>query len=262
MSLMEIFRAKKPANRQVKRARRAMRFEMLEKRILPSANVFVPPIHAIVAPPDQNPLLSFQVRSGAQAQQNAQNPATLAFQGADANGGLSPNLSVSSSSSSAATPAASGGAQVKAAVSATPNVVLASSTQSQSTSGTKIVFVDPSVNDYSQLVQNLVQSAEQTGQSVTVINLSQQGAGQADAVGQGLVVVTLDPLKNGVDQITQTLSQFQNVSSVDIVSHGAAGLITVGTTQLSNEDLAQMAPEISQWKASLSPNASIVLYGC
>ncbi len=230
-NLLEIFRAKKPANRQEKRARRAMRFEMLEKRILPSANVFIPPIHAVAAPANPNTTLSYQVQSGGQAQQTAQNPATLAFQGA-------------------------------AATTAAPSAIVASSTQSQSTSGPKIVFVDPSVANSSQLVQNLVQTAEQTGQSVTTINLSQQNASQIAAGDQSLVVVTLNPLKNGVDQITQTLAQFQNVGSVDIISHGAAGLITVGTTQLSNEDLTQMAPEISQWKASLAPNASIVLYGC
>ncbi|MFY9853080.1 MAG: DUF4347 domain-containing protein, partial [Terracidiphilus sp.] len=266
--LKDIFHANKPAKRQDKRQRRAMRFELLEKRILPSANVLVPPVQALFAPQDPQLLSPFHVQSAMQAQQKAQTAFALAFKGASAAAGGSYQPGVYPASSSYAKPDTGNWRQTYTTASAAGSGTTAPSTQSQ---GVQIVFVDPTVNDYSQLVNNLIQSAKQSGTSVTLINLDQTGSGQSSsagnpstggASGQGLVIVTLNPLENGVDQITQTLSQFKNVSAVDILSHGSAGLITVGTTQLNEGDLSQYASEISQWKTSLSPNADIVLYGC
>lgn len=199
-SLKEIFRAQNFARQQEKRARRAMRFEMLEKRILPSASMLVPPLHAVVAPPDHKLLLPTLVHSDAQARQNAQKPAILAFKGVDSDGVRTPHLRGNPASSSGAAPwlntagrspdkgnstssfySTMNGASFS---NSNGNAALASSTQSQVSSGTQIVFVDPSVTDYSQLVGNLVQSAGQSGQSVTVINLNQQGTGQANGFGE------------------------------------------------------------------------------
>lgn len=272
-SLKEIFRAKKLAMWHEQRERRAMRFEMLEKRIMPAATMCVPPLHAVVAPTDHKLFLMNHVRSDAQAQQQAQKQAILEF--------MRP-----SSKSSRSTPWLKSVAQTKGQENSFPayystlhrsdlthgsgSTVSTSTTGPQSSSGTRVVFVDPSVTDYSQLVSNLVQSAEQSRQSATVVNLNgQSGTGSGDqslaAASAGtdqLVVVILNAQQNGVDQITQTLSYFKNVCAVDILSHGAAGLITVGTTQLSESDLVQYSAEISQWKSSLSSNADIVLYGC
>jgi len=263
--LKNIFRNKKAAKRQGNRERRAMHFELLEKRILPSASVLMPHMNAVVAPLD--PKLHSPIHAGtdAQAHLQAQAAATFAFKGADSAGAKGITSSASAASSSGATPA---GGSKKAATTGAAGTS-ASSTQSQSSTGTQVVFVDPSVNDSSQLVNNLVQSAKQNGQSVTLINLNQSDSASelkqlssVSSTGQNLVIVTLDDQLSGVDQITQTLARLQNVSAVDILSHGAAGLITVGTTQLSEADLTQFSSEIAQWKSSLAAGADIVLYGC
>ena len=265
-NLKNIFRNKKAAKWQGKRERRAMHFEMLEKRILPSANVLVPAVQAVYAPQDPQLLSPFLVHSAIQAQQKAQNASALAFKGASAPASGSQHPGVYPVSSSYAKPYAGNWRQTYTTASVANSATTVSSTQSQ---GVQVVFVDPSVNDYSQLVNNLAQSAEQNGQSVTQINLNQSDSASewkqlssVSSTGNNLVIVTLDEQGNGVDQITQTLAQLKNVSAVDILSHGAAGLITVGTTQLSEADLSQFSSEIAQWKSSLSAGADIVLYGC
>jgi hypothetical protein len=103
--LKNIFRNKKAAKRQGNRERRAMHFELLEKRILPSASVLMPHMNAVVAPLD--PKLHSPIHAGtdAQAHLQAQAAATFAFKGADSAGAKGITSSASAASSSGATPA-------------------------------------------------------------------------------------------------------------------------------------------------------------
>ena len=80
--------------------------------------------------------------------------------------------------------------------------------------------------------------------------------------GNGRLIVVLNPNKDGIDQITQTLSQHQGASSVYILSHGAPGLVTLGTTVLDDQTLQGRLAEVSGWQADLAPGADILLYAC
>jgi Ca2+-binding RTX toxin-like protein len=98
-----------------------------------------------------------------------------------------------------------------------------------------LILVDSAVNDYESLVNHLRADAE---------------------------VVMLHPHQDGVEQITEVLAERQSLESLHILSHGDAGKVYLGATQLSADTLDHYAEKLSNWAASLTPNADILLYGC
>ncbi len=70
------------------------------------------------------------------------------------------------------------------------------------------------------------------------------------------------PTRDGVDQITETLQLYKDVSAVHIISHGSEGMISLGSTDLDKEQLESRLAEISEWGKSLQSGADIFLYGC
>lgn len=98
-----------------------------------------------------------------------------------------------------------------------------------------IVFIDAAVEDYQTLAANLEPGTE---------------------------VVILDAARDGVAQITEVLRERTAIDSVQIVSHGSDGLLQLGTTELSNENLAVYEKQLQQWGEALNVNGDILLYGC
>jgi hypothetical protein len=76
------------------------------------------------------------------------------------------------------------------------------------------------------------------------------------------ITVLLDPTQDGVAQITNVLSHYQNLTAVEIVSHGNTGEIQLGKNSLNANSLSQHASELQQWNKSLAAGADILLYGC
>jgi Domain of unknown function (DUF4347)/Domain of unknown function (DUF4082) len=76
------------------------------------------------------------------------------------------------------------------------------------------------------------------------------------------ITVLLDPTQDGVTQITNVLSHYQNLTAVEIVSHGNTGEIQLGNNYLNANSLSQHAAELQQWNKSLAAGADILLYGC
>ncbi|BAY24976.1 hypothetical protein NIES2100_47750 [Calothrix sp. NIES-2100] len=77
----------------------------------------------------------------------------------------------------------------------------------------------------------------------------------------GLQVVILDPTRDGITQITESLA-VGKFKSVHIVSHGSEGSLQLGTIQLSAENLEFYGQQLHQWANALTDNADILLYGC
>jgi Ca2+-binding RTX toxin-like protein len=102
-----------------------------------------------------------------------------------------------------------------------------------STSPLTLVLVDSTVNDYESLVQNL--RAE---------------------------VVVLNPTQDGVEQITEVLAAHDNIESLHILSHGDAGRLYLGSTQLSSETLDHYSDQIQDWQQAFTSDTNILLYGC
>ena len=72
----------------------------------------------------------------------------------------------------------------------------------------------------------------------------------------------LDDNRNGVDQISETLSAFDNVDAVHILSHGNDGSVKLGNTWLSDSNIDEYSNSINVWGNSLDENADILIYGC
>jgi len=250
-SLKERFSPRKTEKRKGKRQRRAMQFEMLERRVLPSAGGIIASqmakhvADAHAAPPAH-------VRWDANAARQASSPAAQKMFGETASPFAAVRHNLDFTAARQAWAARQAAAQA--------NLVSQKTVQ-------EIVFVDPSVSDYKQLINDMVRgSSDGTGQGATPARGNGDTAsGQAGTLStddNGRLIVVLNPNKDGLDQITQVLSRYQGVSAVYILSHGAQGLVTLGTTDLTDAVLQSRLSEVSGWKASLAPGADILLYAC
>ncbi len=66
----------------------------------------------------------------------------------------------------------------------------------------------------------------------------------------------------GLDRITQVLSGFRDVASVQIVSHGRSGGLQLGASWLDVQGLPGAIGQLKSWRDSLTADADILLYGC
>ncbi|WP_036307174.1 DUF4347 domain-containing protein, partial [Methyloglobulus morosus] len=105
----------------------------------------------------------------------------------------------------------------------------------------ELIIVDSRVNDYQQLIDDIV---------------SQAGD------GRNFQVVLLDGNKDGIAQITETLSHYQNLDAVHLISHGSDGNIDLGTDQLNFQTLVQNQAQIKSWGDAFAANGDFLIYGC
>ncbi|MDB9456052.1 DUF4347 domain-containing protein, partial [Dolichospermum circinale CS-541/06] len=103
-----------------------------------------------------------------------------------------------------------------------------------SSSTKTVVFIDSNVQDY----QNLV-----------------------DQVKPGTLLFLLNPNQDGIQQITQNLSGLTNIDSVQIISQGAEGSLSLGSTVLNSANLSNYTSQLQQWGQSLTVTGDILLYG-
>jgi hypothetical protein len=104
----------------------------------------------------------------------------------------------------------------------------------------ELVFIDPHVADYQQLVAGLA------------------GGGP----GKSVQVVVLDGARDGVDQVSEVLARCRGLDAVHILSHGDPGEVQLGTTWLDTSDLPRYAAEIRGWSRALNKGADVLFYGC
>ncbi len=75
-------------------------------------------------------------------------------------------------------------------------------------------------------------------------------------------IILLDGTRNGIEQITETLTKYNEVDSIQIISHGQAGAIQLGSTQLNTSNLDSYSADMAMWSESLRENGDILLLGC
>ncbi|MBE9032348.1 DUF4347 domain-containing protein, partial [filamentous cyanobacterium LEGE 11480] len=75
-------------------------------------------------------------------------------------------------------------------------------------------------------------------------------------------VFILDATRDGLSQISQTLSQFAAIDSLHILSHGSAGTLQLGSNTVNNQTLQTQASQLSNWRNHLTDTADILFYGC
>ena len=86
--------------------------------------------------------------------------------------------------------------------------------------------------------------------------------GTVPGLAAGVELVALQPDTDGIAQIGAALAGRSEVSAIYIVSHGGAGNVTLGSTELDNATLAAHAADIASWAPHLSADADILFYGC
>ncbi|SMR74539.1 Uncharacterized protein YjbI, contains pentapeptide repeats, partial [Marinobacterium sediminicola] len=126
--------------------------------------------------------------------------------------------------------------QMGAAVQSPVDEVTADSTINQ------VIFVDPRVESAEMLIQQALSgSAHETSR---------------------YEVVYLDGESDGVEQIAQWLSRYDELDAVHLLSHGADGKVTLGDTQLELDSLEQYRDSLLAWGEALSEQGDILIYGC
>lgn len=75
-------------------------------------------------------------------------------------------------------------------------------------------------------------------------------------------VVWLDASADGVEQIAAVLRQYEDLDSVQIVSHGAEGAIRLGSTLLDRTAVDTYRDALKDWGTALGADGDLLLYGC
>jgi Ca2+-binding RTX toxin-like protein len=106
-------------------------------------------------------------------------------------------------------------------------------------SGKQILFADSRVEDYQILTQSVDRHTE---------------------------VIILDPKQDGIEQIALTLSGRTDIAAVHLLSHGAAGSVQLGASELSLSNIENYRNYLERWfalpAAGESHHPEILLYGC
>ncbi|MCA9151700.1 MAG: DUF4347 domain-containing protein, partial [Planctomycetales bacterium] len=85
---------------------------------------------------------------------------------------------------------------------------------------------------------------------------------QETGLDDGFELVVLDDGLDGIEQLTQILSQHHDLRGLHIVSHGDANGIQLGSTWLDLNTLTQREANILDWRQAFAENADLFLYGC
>lgn len=159
--------------------------------------------------------------------------------------------------------------------------------------GLQLIFVDPSVPEFNSLLATLplagkgdASSAVATADSntalennsvsnsdiseysyidlaaadVNVIDVPVISDSESDS--RTLQIFVLDSSRDGLTQITDVLAQYDNVSGVHVLSHGAAGYLRLGNASINNSNLNGYQGQLRDWSSSLTEQADVLLYGC
>jgi len=100
----------------------------------------------------------------------------------------------------------------------------------------EIVFIDPSVDGIQDFFDNANPNIE---------------------------VILLDADADGVEQIASILQGREDIDAIHIISHGDAGVLNLGNTQLTSDTINdEHADELAIIRAALSEDADFLIYGC
>ena len=75
-------------------------------------------------------------------------------------------------------------------------------------------------------------------------------------------VLLLDSQENGIQQISEILSQYQDLQSVEIISYCNATTLQLGNTGLDRSTLSTYADDVRSWGDALAPGGDLLVWGC
>ncbi|MBW3587325.1 MAG: DUF4347 domain-containing protein [Cyanobacteria bacterium 0813] len=82
------------------------------------------------------------------------------------------------------------------------------------------MIVDPRVENYEQLI---------------------------GGIKAGTEVFVLNPTREAIEQITETLGQRSSITSLHIVSHGREAAVEIGSAELNIDNLETSSSQLQQW---------------
>ncbi|MGN8345361.1 Ig-like domain-containing protein [Pseudomonas sp. SMV71] len=101
------------------------------------------------------------------------------------------------------------------------------------------------------------------GKSVVFVDSRvKDSASLLEGVAPGTQVVQLDATKDGLQQIADYLDTHQGVSSVQIIAHGNAGDLWLGTAYLSADNVQARSEVLAQIGQDMNAGGDILIYGC
>ncbi|MGB8434535.1 MAG: DUF2341 domain-containing protein [Burkholderiales bacterium] len=106
----------------------------------------------------------------------------------------------------------------------------------------ELVFVDPRVPDSAQLLADFA-------------------AQNADG-SRRFEIITLDPSRDGIVQVTEALADRMQVDAVHFITHGSDAAVQLGGSVLNAKALAANAEAVASWGHALKHNADLLFYGC
>lgn len=100
---------------------------------------------------------------------------------------------------------------------------------------TEIVFIESNISDYQTLL---------------------------NGVTLGMEVHVLDATTDGLAQIAKILAGRSGIDAIHVISHGAQGSLQLGTNDLTAQNMASHATNLTTIGGALNPDGDILLYGC
>lgn len=104
----------------------------------------------------------------------------------------------------------------------------------------EVVFVQDGLRDLEDLISDL--------------RLERQGV--------DFEIHVLNSLESGLDQIESLLKQYDDLDAIHLVSHGADGIIQLGSSWLSANNVELYAEALQNVGMALGPEGDILIYGC
>lgn len=72
----------------------------------------------------------------------------------------------------------------------------------------------------------------------------------------------LKPDQDGIEQIQKILSNYSQLSTIQILAHGTPGFLCLGNTTLDQLNIDSYSNQFGHIGKSLSPSGDLLLYGC
>ena len=105
----------------------------------------------------------------------------------------------------------------------------------------ELIFVDASIENNQELLSSLLQSNTTSLFEIRILDQSQ----------------------DGIEQISDALSSSSvQYDAIHILSHGQAGNVKLGASELNLNNINSYSEEIASWSSSFTEDADILFYGC
>jgi Ca2+-binding RTX toxin-like protein len=81
-------------------------------------------------------------------------------------------------------------------------------------------------------------------------------------VGDDRLIIELKSDRDGLDQISEVLANYQDLSGIEILSHGRSGQLLLGNSWVDLASLESRSTELQTWGSALAIDGDLRLYGC